>query len=107
MTAAIQSVQTGRTAPLGPDHVPSGFVKTARSGDVAVTMLGLEDDQQADLNAHGGPEKAVYGYAASRYPIWQQQFPAIAFTGGPTNSILQLRHTSAKWAFSARKPYPG
>ncbi len=29
---------------------------------------------------------------------------AIASGEGPMNSILQLRQTSAKWAFSARKP---
>jgi hypothetical protein len=29
---------------------------------------------------------------------------AIALTGGPMNSILQLRQTSAKCAFSARNP---
>ena len=90
MTAAIQSVQTGRAAPLGPDHVPSGFVKTARTGDVAVTLLGLDGDEQADLTVHGGPEKAVYGYAASRYPAWQQQFPAIAFTGGAMGENLTV-----------------
>ena len=28
----------------------------------------------------------------------------IALTGGPMNSILQLRQISAKWLFSARKP---
>ncbi|HVW72487.1 MAG TPA: MOSC domain-containing protein [Rhizomicrobium sp.] len=90
MTATILSVQTGRAAPLGPDHVPSGFVKAARDGDVAVTMLGLDGDEQADLNAHGGPEKAVYGYAAARYPEWQRQFPAIAFSGGSMGENLTI-----------------
>ena len=28
----------------------------------------------------------------------------MAATGGPMNSILQLRHTSAKWRFSLKKP---
>ncbi len=31
----------------------------------------------------------------------------MAATGGPMNSILQLRQTSAKWCFSDRNPYPG
>jgi len=39
--ARLLSVQTGRTAPLGPDEVPSAFVKTARQGPVAVMRLGL------------------------------------------------------------------
>jgi len=64
----LLSVQTGRAAPLGPDAVPSAFVKTAREDAVAVTPLGLQGDEQADLQVPGGPEKAVYAYAASHYP---------------------------------------
>lgn len=90
MTAAIQSVQTGRAAPLGPNQVPSGFVKTARTGAVAVTLLGLDGDEQADLTVHGGPEKAVYGYAASRYRFWQHDFPAIRFGGGAMGENLTI-----------------
>src|SRR5256885_16398500 len=90
--ACLLSVQTGRAAPLGPDHVPSAFVKTARQGPVAVTRLGLDGDEQADLSVHGGPEKAVYAYAASRYPRWAQEFPqlAAAFTGGAMGENLTV-----------------
>ena len=92
MTAVLLSVQTGRIAPLGPEKVPSGFVKTARLGAVAVTPLGLDGDEQADLTAHGGPEKAVYGYAASRYPVWAREFPALAdrFTAGSMGENLTV-----------------
>jgi MOSC domain-containing protein YiiM len=92
MSASILSVQTGRAAPLGPDHVPSAFVKTARTGAVAVMQLGLDGDEQADLSVHGGPEKAVYGYAASRYPAWAQEFPALAghFTAGAMGENLTI-----------------
>ncbi|MDB5740485.1 MAG: hypothetical protein JWP16_1525 [Alphaproteobacteria bacterium] len=58
--------------------MPSGFVKRDRSGQVAVTFQGLEGDRQADLTAHGGPEKAVYGYADAHYPAWSAEFPALA-----------------------------
>jgi MOSC domain-containing protein YiiM len=74
----LNSVQTGGIAALGPDLVPSGFVKQDRSGQVAVTFQGLEGDRQADLSAHGGPEKAVYGYASAHYPAWSAEFPALA-----------------------------
>jgi MOSC domain-containing protein YiiM len=74
----LKSVQTGGIAPLGPDLVPSGFVKQERSGKVAVTIQGLDGDRQADLIAHGGPEKAVYGYASSHYAAWAAEFPALA-----------------------------
>ena len=90
--ARLLSVQTGRTAPLGPDEVPSAFVKTARQGPVAVMRLGLDGDEQADLSVHGGPEKAVYAYAAQHYPQWAQQFPELAahFTGGARGENLTV-----------------
>jgi len=61
--AAVFSVHVGKAAPLGPDRVLSGFVKDRVTGAIAVGPLGLEGDEQADRRVHGGPEKAVYGYA--------------------------------------------
>ena len=90
MTAHIVSIQTGRIAPLGPESVPSGIVKHARDGLVMVGPLGLEGDQQADLSVHGGPEKAVYGYAASHYPDWARQFSDLKFTGGAMGENLTV-----------------
>jgi len=71
----LASVQCGVVAPLGPEDVPSGFVKRPVDGPVTVLTLGLQGDAQADLRVHGGPEKAVYGYAASQYPNWLADFP--------------------------------
>lgn len=73
--ATLVSVQVGRAAPLGPNGVPSAFVKCPVEGAVAVTTLGLAGDQQADLRVHGGLEKAVYGYALASYAVWRHAFP--------------------------------
>ncbi len=75
-TASLLSVQIGSIAPLGPDRVPSGFVKHPQAGPVAVGPLGLAGDAQADLSVHGGADKAVYGYAASHYAAWIADYPA-------------------------------
>ena len=83
--ATLVSIQVGRIAPLGPNGVPSAFVKCPLEGPVAVTALGLAGDQQADLRVHGGPEKAVYGYALSSYEEWRDEFPehgALWVSGG-------------------------
>jgi MOSC domain-containing protein YiiM len=90
--AFLLSVQTGRAAPLGPEHVPSGFVKTPRSDAVSVRRLGLAGDEQADLSVHGGPEKAVYAYAQAHYPDWAAQFPELApdFHGGAMGENLTV-----------------
>jgi MOSC domain-containing protein YiiM len=78
VTARLASVQVGRVAPLGPKAVPSAFIKRAVAGAVTVGALGLDGDAQADLTVHGGPEKAVYGYAADHYPVWASDFPMLA-----------------------------
>lgn len=76
--ATLLSVHAGRIAPLGPDGVPSAFVKLPVAGPVKVGPAGLEGDAQADLRVHGGPEKAVYAYAATRYAEWTADFPELA-----------------------------
>jgi MOSC domain-containing protein YiiM len=76
--ATVSSVQAGRIAPLGPQRIPSAFVKRDVAGPVSVGLVGLAVDEQADLRVHGGPEKAVYAYAATHYPSWAADFPALA-----------------------------
>lgn len=73
--ARVHSVQVGKAAPLGPDGVPSGFVKHAVEHRLAVRDLGIDGDEQADLRVHGGPEKAVYAYAVAHYDSWKADFP--------------------------------
>lgn len=74
-TMRVVSVHIGKIRPLGPDAVPSGFVKDAISSAVRVTLTGINGDEQADLSVHGGPEKAVYGYAFASYAAWRLEYP--------------------------------
>ena len=71
---SVHSVQIGRIMPLGPDAVPSGFVKAPVQHRTRVHDLGLVGDEQADLRVHGGPEKAVYGYSLDHYEMWRADF---------------------------------
>jgi MOSC domain-containing protein YiiM len=96
MTATLLSVQTGRVAPLGPEEVPSGIVKHARTGTVPVGSLGLEGDEQADLEVHGGPEKAVYAYAAAHFSDWAARFPHLAITNGAMGENLTIAGLAEK-----------
>lgn len=90
MGPTLLSVQTGRVAPLGPEAVPSGIVKSARTGVVVVGPSGLDGDEQADLEVHGGPEKAVYAYAAAHFPDWAARFPHLSFAGGAMGENLTI-----------------
>lgn len=75
MTISLRSVQVGKAAPLGPNGVPSGFIKLPIDHRVGLDALGLSGDEQADLTVHGGPEKAVYGYASEHYAAWRSEYP--------------------------------
>ena len=82
---SVVSVRVGRAAPLGPEGVLSGFVKCAVTGPVGVGFTGIAGDEQADLRVHGGPDKAVYGYAELRYAAWRADHPqhaALLVPGG-------------------------
>lgn len=72
---AVHSVQVGRIAPLGPQAVPSGFVKRPVSGPVCVGTLTIDGDEQADLTVHGGKDKAVYCYPLEHYAAWVADAP--------------------------------
>lgn len=91
-TPVLASIQVGTIAPLGPEGVPSGFVKRGVAGPVRVGRLNLEGDAQADLSVHGGVEKAVYAYASSRYGEWLADFPhhAARFVPGAFGENLTI-----------------
>ena len=81
----VASIHAGQVAPLGPEGVPSGFVKHALGQPVRVTASGLAGDEQADRTVHGGVEKAVYGYSLDNYAAWRMEYPrhsAILVPGG-------------------------
>lgn len=78
MAAFVQSVQTGRVAPLGAKGVTSAIVKRPVDGPRRVTAIGIEGDEQADPRFHGGRDKALYGYAAAHYAPWTAEHPAHA-----------------------------
>ena len=79
----LLSISSGKVAPLFGDHhpdyksVPSAIRKTNISNlescvQIHISKLGVQDDEQADLNVHGGVEKAIYVYPAEHYVFWNQ-----------------------------------
>ncbi|MEN3325493.1 MAG: hypothetical protein V7638_300 [Acidobacteriota bacterium] len=51
----------------------SAIWKSPVAGRVAVRGVNLEGDTQADREAHGGPDKAVYAYAVEDLRWWEEQ----------------------------------
>lgn len=56
--------------PHGPRSVRSAIAKVRTPGPVALDPLGFAGDAVADTKNHGGVDKAVCVYAASRYDGW-------------------------------------
>jgi MOSC domain-containing protein YiiM len=62
--------------------VSTGIFKEPVARPVAVRWDNLDGDRQADLTVHGGPNKAVYGYASEHYPYWRKQLPTVELSWG-------------------------
>jgi MOSC domain-containing protein YiiM len=58
------NVGTRRTVEWHGRQVERGIWKAPVDGRVAVWGVNLDGDEQADPRVHGGPDKAVYAYAA-------------------------------------------
>jgi MOSC domain-containing protein YiiM len=79
----LLSISTGKTVPLFGNHHPdyksvaSAIHKKSISNlenpmPVEIHSLGVKGDEQADLSAHGGIEKAIYVYPAEHYAFWNE-----------------------------------
>jgi MOSC domain-containing protein YiiM len=70
----LLSVNVGLPAYLGRHRgrpVESGIVKRpVTSAEIELGWVNLEGDGQAELDVHGGPDKAVYAYPSEHLPAW-------------------------------------
>ncbi len=51
----------------------TGIFKTPIDSRVMLRCTNLDGDGQADLEAHGGPDKAVYVYNRENYDFWAKE----------------------------------
>jgi MOSC domain-containing protein YiiM len=72
--ARLVSVNVGRPAQLSVRRgrpLRSAIVKQPVAGRVRVAGVNVAGDDQADRRVHGGPDKAVYAYAAEDTAWWE------------------------------------
>ena len=74
----ILSVNTARVGHIDIDgrRIATAIGKQPVSSEseprrIAVGRLGLDGDEQADPEVHGGIAKAVYAYPVEHFPFWQ------------------------------------
>ncbi|WP_027007539.1 MOSC domain-containing protein [Conexibacter woesei] len=72
--ARVLSLQVGRagTLPWRDGEVATAIVKkpVLDGARIALSPTGFDDDEQADLTVHGGPDKAICCYASEHFPYW-------------------------------------
>lgn len=84
------SVASARAVPWNGRSVRTGIYKAPTEGRVRVRRLGLEGDEQADLEAHGGPLKAVYAYPSEHYAFWRGELPGTPLPWGAFGENLTV-----------------
>ena len=80
-SATLCSIQVGTPKAYGFEDAldthdkpwRTGFFKTPVQGRVFVGRTNLVGDGQADLENHGGIDKAVLAYSADHYPKWRRE----------------------------------
>lgn len=62
--------------------ISTGIYKEPVSGAAMLRTLNLDGDGQADLENHGGRDKAVYVYPAEHYSTWAEELDMAPFPYG-------------------------
>jgi len=90
---ALISVQVGipRTVLQDGKEVSTGIFKSPVQKRLRMRTLNLEGDQQADLTAHGGQDKAVYAYPSEHYPYWKKELPGMELPWGSFGENLTIQ----------------
>lgn len=70
--------------------VSTGIFKQPVAGRRMVRKLNIDGDGQADLQAHGGPYKAVYAYPHEHYATWASELGRADFSYGQFGENLTI-----------------
>ena len=78
MTGLLVSVNVGRIEAVGHHDrtVTTGIYKRPVTGRATTRGVNVVGDDQADRSVHGGPDRALYAYAAEDLEWWADQLGA-------------------------------
>src|SRR6516164_8837401 len=81
----------------------SAIWKSPAAGRIAARGANLAGDDQADRQAHGGPDKAVYAYAVEDARCWEQEIGRALAAGEFGENLTTLgidvnqAHVGERW----------
>lgn len=83
LTGVVESVNVGapRDVEVNGHVVRTAIWKRPVEGRVPLRGVNLRGDDQADRSVHGGPDKAVYAYAAEDTEAWEAELGRALGTG--------------------------
>jgi MOSC domain-containing protein YiiM len=92
VTGVVESLNVGepRTVEVDGHTVLTAIWKHPVSGRVPLRGVNLRGDDQADRSVHGGPDKAVYAYAAEDTEWWEAELE-VALGPGAFGENLTVR----------------
>lgn len=88
----LTSIQVGMPRDLVHLNEPwrTAVFKTPVAGPIPLGPMGLEGDGQANQPVHGGPDRALLGYALEHYEAWRREYPEFGFPYGSFGENLTL-----------------
>ena len=101
--AQLVSINVGgpRAVAWQGQFVSTGIFKSPVDGPVELRSTNLAGDRQADLNNHGGEEKAVYCFAHELYQGWRSSLSGMTLRWVNLAKTLPPRVCATTWYASA------
>ena len=75
LSAEILFLFVGKVEDRWPGKPPSAIAKVPTAATLKLVETGFVEDSQADLQVHGGAEKAVHHYSADHMAYWSEIYP--------------------------------
>ena len=96
MSPSIETICIGKPKTVHHEGkaVSTGIFKSPVDHRVAVGLLNIDGDGQADLEVHGGRNKAVYVYASRHYGTWASELGLEGLEPSPFGENLAVSEIS-------------
>lgn len=85
----VNGLFAGKPQPLGPRGAPSSIVKSAVN-TLTVNIDSTDEDEQANLRLHGGPEKVLHQFCPTNYLTLAKHFPDGEFSVGSIGENISV-----------------